>query len=143
MPSRYAQQRSSLRSRERRGLAVSPQPARGPIRICSDSSIACGFGSRRACGSRVEPSGGAPADRLVVDLREAEEITDAEPSLPGAVNIPLTQLRARVDEIPRDRPLLCICAMGTRSAEAAAWLASRDFADIVYLAGGMNLQHAR
>jgi NADPH-dependent 2,4-dienoyl-CoA reductase/sulfur reductase-like enzyme/rhodanese-related sulfurtransferase len=91
----------------------------------------------------VEPGGEAPGGRFVMDLRLAEEIGPEEPALPGALNIPIHELRARVAEIPRDRPLLCVCAMGTRSAEAVVWLASQGFQDIVYLAGGMNLQSAR
>jgi rhodanese-related sulfurtransferase len=91
----------------------------------------------------VEPGGEAPGGRFVMDLRLAEEIGPEEPALPGALNIPIHELRARVAEIPRDRPLLCVCAMGTRSAEAVVWLASQGFQDIVYLAGGMNLQNAR
>jgi NADPH-dependent 2,4-dienoyl-CoA reductase/sulfur reductase-like enzyme/rhodanese-related sulfurtransferase len=93
--------------------------------------------------SSVEPGGEAPGGRFVMDLRLAEEITAEEPALPGALNIPIHELRARMAEIPRDRPLLCVCAMGTRSAEAGVWLASQGFQDIVYLAGGMNLQNAR
>jgi len=77
-----------------------------------------------------------PADRVVVDVRLADEITDEQPALPGAINIPLDELRERVNEIPRGKPLLIACAMGLRSAEAARWLASQGFGDIVYLAGG-------
>jgi NADPH-dependent 2,4-dienoyl-CoA reductase/sulfur reductase-like enzyme/rhodanese-related sulfurtransferase len=74
-----------------------------------------------------------------VDLRTAEEITEEYPSPPGAVNIPLQELRQRVDELPRDRPLLLVCAMGTRSSEATRWLSAQGFTDLVYLAGGVNM----
>jgi NADPH-dependent 2,4-dienoyl-CoA reductase/sulfur reductase-like enzyme/rhodanese-related sulfurtransferase len=83
-----------------------------------------------------------PAGRTVVDVRLPEEITEESPAPPGALNIPLTELRARVDELPRGRPLMLTCAMGTRSAEVARWLAARGFDDIVYLAGGAAMRSA-
>jgi rhodanese-related sulfurtransferase len=81
--------------------------------------------------------------RYIVDVRLAEEITDEFPLPEGAVNIPLHQLRARVDELPRDKPLLMTCAYGTRSSEVARWLASEGFVDVVFLAGGAMMQAAR
>ena len=84
-----------------------------------------------------------PDGRFVVDVRLAEEITDDQPSPPGAKNIPIQELRSRVDELPRDKPLLILCAMGTRSAEAARWLMAQGFTDIVYLAGGAMMQAVR
>jgi len=83
------------------------------------------------------------ANRYVLDVRTPEEITDEYPTPTGAVNIPLQELRSRVDELPQDEPLLIVCAMGTRSSEASRWLVSRGFTDVVYLAGGMNLRVQR
>lgn len=79
-------------------------------------------------------------DYFTVDLRTAEEITEEYPSPPGALHLPLQELRERVDEVPRDRPLLLVCAMGTRSSEATRWLSTQGFTDLVYLAGGMNMR---
>jgi rhodanese-related sulfurtransferase len=84
-----------------------------------------------------------PQDRFVVDVRLPEEITAEQPSPAGAANIPSQELRGRLDEVPRDQPLLIFCAMGTRSAEAARWLAAEGFTDIVYLAGGAWMQAMR
>jgi NADPH-dependent 2,4-dienoyl-CoA reductase/sulfur reductase-like enzyme/rhodanese-related sulfurtransferase len=80
--------------------------------------------------------------RHIIDVRLAEEITDEYPSLPGAVNIPLLELRGRVAELPRDKPLLIACAYGTRSYEVARWLVSEGFQDVAYLAGGAMMQAA-
>jgi rhodanese-related sulfurtransferase len=81
-----------------------------------------------------------PEDRLVLDVRSPEEITEEFPSPPGAMNVPLPELHDRVEELSRQRPILVVCAMGTRSSEAARWLSSRGFDDVVYLAGGVNMR---
>jgi len=50
---------------------------------------------------------------FLLDVREPVELVVE--SLPGAVNIPLGQLRSRLSELPRDREILVIC----RSAQRA------------------------
>ena len=50
---------------------------------------------------------------FLLDVREPVELVVE--SLPGAVNIPLGQLRSRLGELPRDREILVIC----RSAQRA------------------------
>jgi rhodanese-related sulfurtransferase len=52
-------------------------------------------------------------DGLLLDVRNPPEL--AVESVPGAVNIPLPQLRARLGELPRDREILVFC----RSAQRA------------------------
>ncbi len=81
-----------------------------------------------------------PGGRLVLDVRTPAEVAAAADALPGAVNIPLADLRQRAGELPADRPLLVVCAKGSRSAEAAGILRERGFADVVYLAGGMTMR---
>jgi hypothetical protein len=50
---------------------------------------------------------------FLLDVRNPPEL--AVESVPGAVNIPLTELRAHLGELPRDREILVIC----RSAQRA------------------------
>jgi NADPH-dependent 2,4-dienoyl-CoA reductase/sulfur reductase-like enzyme/rhodanese-related sulfurtransferase len=52
-------------------------------------------------------------DAFVLDVRGPQEL--AVESVPGAINIPLPQLRARLGELPRDRKILVFC----RSAQRA------------------------
>ena len=47
---------------------------------------------------------------FLLDVREAAEL--AVESVPGAVNIPLGQLRARLGELPRDQEIQVICRSG-------------------------------
>ena len=50
---------------------------------------------------------------FLLDVRQPVEL--AVESVPGAINIPLPQLRSRLRELPRDREILVIC----RSAQRA------------------------
>jgi NADPH-dependent 2,4-dienoyl-CoA reductase/sulfur reductase-like enzyme/rhodanese-related sulfurtransferase len=80
--------------------------------------------------------------RFVLDVRTATESIASDPPPPGALNIPLEELRQRVDELPSGQPLLIFCAKGPRSFEAARILQDRGFSDIVYLAGGAEMRRA-
>ena len=73
--------------------------------------------------------GGAP----VIDVREPDEYEAVH--VPGAVLVPLGEVMARVDEIPRDEPVYVICASGNRSAKAAQWYRSQGI-DARNVAGG-------
>ena len=72
---------------------------------------------------------------LLLDVRTAEEYRQAH--LRGALLIPLGELEQRVPEIPRDRPILVYCAVGSRSVAAAALLAQRGFRDIYQMSDGL------
>jgi rhodanese-related sulfurtransferase len=61
----------------------------------------------------------------VVDVREPGEY--AEGHVPGAVNIPLGRLTARLDELDRTTPVHLICASGNRSAAMADVLRAHGF----------------
>ena len=73
---------------------------------------------------------------VLLDVREPEEIATA--SLAGAVAIPMGEIPARVDELPRDVPLIVMCHAGVRSAHVVAFLESRGFTNAVNLAGGID-----
>ena len=52
-------------------------------------------------------------DQLLLDVRTRGEV--ARGTVPGAVNIPLDDLRGRLDEIPRETELLVFCEVGLRA----------------------------
>jgi rhodanese-related sulfurtransferase len=70
---------------------------------------------------------------LLLDVREPEEFEQGH--LEGALNIPLTQLRARIAEVPRGRELWLYCAAGQRAYFAQRLLLQRGF-DAKNLSGG-------
>lgn len=57
---------------------------------------------------------------VVVDVREYAETRTAP--FPGAVNIPLSELRERWQELPRTAPLLVLCQVGVRGYNATRFL---------------------
>ncbi len=75
-------------------------------------------------------------DYYVLDVRNREEVLKYR--IPEAVNIPLAQLRERMKEIPKDRPVIVICAVGVRAWNAAGILRGNGYHSIV-LEGGATL----
>ena len=73
-------------------------------------------------------------DGLVVDVREPVEIAAEE--VEGAVNIPLSQLRGRLDELPRDKTIHVFCRSGQRSYYATRVLLQNGF-DVKNISGGV------
>ena len=74
------------------------------------------------------------SDAFLLDVREPVELAVEE--VPGAVNIPMGQLRSRLDELPRDREIQVICRSGQRAYTATRCLLQNGFAARV-LSGGM------
>jgi rhodanese-related sulfurtransferase len=62
---------------------------------------------------------------FLLDVRNPPEL--AVESVPGAVNIPLPQLRARLGELPRDREILVICRSAQRAYYATRILLQHGF----------------
>ena len=72
---------------------------------------------------------------VLLDVRAPNERFDKR--IKGSVAIPLTQLAARLAEVPRDRPVIVHCAGGYRSSIAASVLALAGVDDVSELAGGI------
>jgi rhodanese-related sulfurtransferase len=76
-----------------------------------------------------------PDDAVIVDVREADEW--AAGHAPNAVHIPLSDLPARLGELPdTDDTIPIVCRSGGRSGRAVAWLAQQGFE------GGMRAWHS-
>jgi rhodanese-related sulfurtransferase len=86
-----------------------------------------------------EPAQGRAAP-LLVDVRERYEFEAVR--APGVVLIPLSEFGMRFAELPRDRPLLMICAAGSRSQRAGEFLAASGYPDVANVAGGIVAWHA-
>jgi rhodanese-related sulfurtransferase len=71
---------------------------------------------------------------FLLDVREATEL--AVENVPQAVNIPIGQLRARLDELPRDREIHVICRSGQRAYVATRMLLQNGF-NAKTISGGM------
>lgn len=69
----------------------------------------------------------------IIDVREADEY--AEGHVRGAVNIPLSELRGRLSEVPKDRPVYLYCRSSHRSYYALCDLLGHGFTNAVNISG--------
>jgi rhodanese-related sulfurtransferase len=60
------------------------------------------------------------ASTLLVDVRSGNEFASGH--IPGAVNIPMDQIEARLDDLGLDRPIVLICQSGSRARMTASLL---------------------
>ncbi|NGP08174.1 rhodanese-like domain-containing protein, partial [Rhodococcus sp. 14C212] len=72
----------------------------------------------------------------LVDIRNPGEREFG--TIPGAVPIPLAQLRARLGQVPTGKPIVVHCAGGWRSSVAASLLRAQGFENVSDLLGGYN-----
>lgn len=70
----------------------------------------------------------------ILDVRP--EIMYNQAHLKNAVNIPLSQLRSRLDEIPKDRPVYVHCRIGQSSYNAVMALQGNGFNNVYNVSGG-------
>src|SRR5258706_14833858 len=86
----------------------------------------------------VDPApAGDPATRpLIVDVREPDEFVQER--IAGVVLLPISQFVARHQELPKDRPLLMLCAAGSRSTSATMYLLQAGWTDVRDIAGGTD-----
>jgi len=83
----------------------------------------------------VSPETWEPNGEFLLDVRDPDEIEQFG-RFPEAANIPLAQLRDRIDEIPRDRRVVTYCQKGQRGYLAACALNGRGFQYVSNLRGG-------
>lgn len=62
---------------------------------------------------------------VVVDVREPQEYVGGH--VPGAVLLPMSQLGARVGELPTDRPVYLVCRTGNRSLQVTTALRAHGY----------------
>jgi rhodanese-related sulfurtransferase len=82
----------------------------------------------------------ASREATLIDVREPDEW--AAGHVAGARHIPLADLSARLDEIPRDQPVLLFCRSGNRSGKATAFLRQQGYAQATNVEGGITAWQA-
>ena len=81
-----------------------------------------------------------PVDAPLLDVREDEEWSAGH--APTARHLPMSELTARLDELPDDDPLYVVCRSGGRSARVVAYLAAQGY-PAVNVDGGMQAWSAQ
>lgn len=78
----------------------------------------------------------SPTSPLVVDLRNPVEFGVAH--IPGAINIPLAELEARIDELRHEHGVLIYCINGARTRQAEPIVYANDIEDVYHLEGALQ-----
>ena len=79
----------------------------------------------------VLEAGAEAGQPFLLDVRSADEFADG--AIPDAINIPVDEIRDRLTEIPRDRPITVYCSIGKRS-----YIATRILLQHGYQASTLN-----
>lgn len=74
-----------------------------------------------------------------VDVRTWGEF--AASNAPGTINIPLNELNGRLNELPKNSPIVLCCASGTRSWMAKMLLKKNGFRDVYNIGAWTKLLH--
>ncbi len=73
-------------------------------------------------------------DTVFVDVRTSEETLIGK--IEGSINIPVDDLRDRLNEIPKDKKIVVYCGVGLRGYVATRILMQNGFTDVYNLNGG-------
>ncbi len=75
---------------------------------------------------------------VILDVRSEEEFRSGH--IPGAVNLPVTQMPGRIDDLAayKDREVVVLCEVGPRAGMASWMLKRSGFEDLVELEGHMR-----
>jgi NADPH-dependent 2,4-dienoyl-CoA reductase/sulfur reductase-like enzyme/rhodanese-related sulfurtransferase len=116
-------------------LAYSPQygSAKDPINMAGFVAAGLLRGEHPQADVEAVLSAASNERPLLVDVRTPTEF--AAGNIPGAVNIPVDELRARLGDLPRDKPIALYCQVGQRGYLATRILLQSGF-QAVNLGGG-------
>jgi phage shock protein E len=78
---------------------------------------------------------------FLLDVRTLGEYRQVR--LDGARLIPIDQLRQRIGELPKDRPILVYCTVGARSSQVLRYLAGQGYPEVYNLYGGISAWQLR
>lgn len=73
-------------------------------------------------------------EMILIDTRTPDEFSFG--TIPGAINIPLDEMREHLSEIPTDKPVVLFCAIGLRGYLAQRILMGRGYQNTLNLIGG-------
>ncbi|MBS5980618.1 MAG: DsrE/DsrF/DrsH-like family protein, partial [Dysgonomonas mossii] len=71
---------------------------------------------------------------MIIDSRTKEEYDFGH--IEGAINIPVDEIRSRLNEMPRDKKIIVYCAVGLRGYIASRILMQHGYTDVYNLSGG-------
>ncbi len=114
-------------------LAYAPQygSAKDPVNMAG--FVAAGLLRGDQMQADMESVLAGPGERLLLDVRTPQEFSAGH--IPEAINIPVDELRSRLGELPKERPIAVTCQVGQRGYVATRILRQAGF-PAVNLGGG-------
>ena len=94
--------------------------------------------ARAVSAAEVQDRLAQGSEFTLLDVREPAEVEKTPLSAERVIHIPLSQLRRRLDELPKDGEILCLCQQGTRGYEAVTILAGSGFTRVAFYDGGLR-----
>lgn len=123
-------------------LTLTEQAYAPPYSSAKDPVAMAGYVAENVLSGRMEPIywrelRDADLSKIsLIDVRTPGEFADGH--IPGAVNIPLDDLRESLDRIPADEPIVLYCGVGLRGYLASNILRQRGYSDVRNLIGGIK-----
>ncbi|MDO4790379.1 MAG: FAD-dependent oxidoreductase [Porphyromonas sp.] len=114
-----------------------------PFSSAKDPVALAGYVAENIISGKMKPiywrdmQAADPEKVSIVDVRPKEAFDVAH--IPGAVHIPLEEIRTRHHEIPRDKPVYIYCTVGFRGYLSSNILIQNGFKDVYNLVGGYRL----
>jgi rhodanese-related sulfurtransferase len=112
-----------------------PAPRSSPARE-EGSASGANLANIEAGAQEVKERIDAGEPVVVLDVRQPEEV--AAGIIAGARHIPLPELEARWGEVKDCDEVVCVCAAGGRSLQAAGFLRERGVFNATSMVGGMG-----
>jgi NADPH-dependent 2,4-dienoyl-CoA reductase/sulfur reductase-like enzyme/rhodanese-related sulfurtransferase len=113
-----------------------------PFSSAKDPVNIAGFAAENILEGRIQPFywdevSSVSKNEFILDVRTDKEFLSG--GINNAVNIPLDELRERLDELPREERIYIYCQIGLRGYLAARILLQNGFTEIYNLSGGYRL----
>jgi len=86
--------------------------------------------------SVAEAAAKRDAGAFILDVRQPDEWNEVH--VPGSTLIPLDQLEARLNEVPKDKEVVVICRSGNRSQPGRDALKAAGFTQVTSVTGGLK-----
>jgi rhodanese-related sulfurtransferase len=77
----------------------------------------------------------ADSDFQLIDVREVDEYEEVH--MPNALNIPMSEIQYRLDEIAEDKPVVLVCRTANRSAMVADMMSANGYDEVYNLLEGI------
>lgn len=74
---------------------------------------------------------------LLVDVRRKNEVEKVSFDVENCINIPLSELEERINEIPKEQEIVMVCHSGERSLRTTYFLMNAGYPKVYNLSGGI------